>query len=134
MFYYISGGLALLDINTAVVDAGGVGYRLTVSQTTYNALPRPAQPMPQVRLYTYMAVREDAVELFGEGLGDLGFFLIGLGSDLYGDDGHDSFLLTLSAFQLYACADSIARPGSENNPTPGKGAAPAPARKKRNSS
>ena len=65
MFYYISGGLALLDINTAVVDAGGVGYRLTVSQTTYNALPRPAQPMPQVRLYTYMAVREDAVELFG---------------------------------------------------------------------
>ncbi|MBQ2766963.1 MAG: Holliday junction branch migration protein RuvA [Clostridia bacterium] len=65
MFYYISGGLALLDANTAVIDAGGVGYRLTISQTTHDALPRPAQPMPQARLFTHMAVREDAVELFG---------------------------------------------------------------------
>lgn len=65
MFYYISGGLALLDANCAVIDAGGVGYRLTISQTTHDALPRPTQPMPQARLFTYMAVREDAVELFG---------------------------------------------------------------------
>ncbi len=65
MFYYISGGLAHLDAGCAVIDAGGVGYRLTVSQTTHDALPRPAQPMPHVRLFAYMAVREDAVELFG---------------------------------------------------------------------
>lgn len=65
MFYYISGGLAVLEAGFAVIDAGGVGYRLTVSQTTHDALPRPAQPMPHVRLFTYMAVREDAVELFG---------------------------------------------------------------------
>ena len=65
MFYYISGGLALLEPNCAVVDAGGVGYRMTISQTTHAALPHPVQPMPKVRLFTYMAVREDAVDLFG---------------------------------------------------------------------
>ncbi len=65
MFYYISGGLALLEPNCAVIDAGGVGYRMTISQTTHAALPRPAQPMPQAKLYTYLAVREDAVDLFG---------------------------------------------------------------------
>ena len=39
MFYYIKGELALLDRSFAVVDAGGVGYKLTISGTTYSALP-----------------------------------------------------------------------------------------------
>ena len=34
MFYYIKGALAYSDITTAVIDAGGVGYKMTVSQTT----------------------------------------------------------------------------------------------------
>ena len=41
MFDYISGKLALLDPGFAVVDAGGVGYRLTITQTTYDAMPPP---------------------------------------------------------------------------------------------
>lgn len=67
MFYYISGKLAHLEFGTAVVDAGGVGYRLTISGTTYDAMPanRSAQEPPTVRLYSHMAVREDGVELFG---------------------------------------------------------------------
>ena len=67
MFYYISGKLALLDPGFAVVDAGGVGYRLTITQTTYDAMPPrlTVEEAPTVRLYTYMAVREDGVELFG---------------------------------------------------------------------
>ena len=66
MFYYISGRLALLDIGYAVVDAGGVGYKLTISQSTYSALPHTvSDPLPTVKLYTYMAVREDGIELFG---------------------------------------------------------------------
>ena len=64
MFYYISGKLAKLDLTYAVVDAGGVGYRLTITQTTYSALPHTTDA-PNVCLYTYMAVREDGVELFG---------------------------------------------------------------------
>ena len=67
MFYYISGKLAHLEFGTAVIDAGGVGYRLTISGTTYDAMPanRSTQEPPTVRLYSHMAVREDGVELFG---------------------------------------------------------------------
>lgn len=63
MFYYISGKPTLPDMSCAVIDAGGIGYRLTIPHTTYSALSRTSEE--QVRLYTYMAVREDDVELFG---------------------------------------------------------------------
>lgn len=71
MFYYINGKLALLDREAdrgfAVVDVGGVGYKLTVSGTTYDRMPphlSVSEP-PTVKLYTYMSVREDDIELFG---------------------------------------------------------------------
>lgn len=67
MFYYIEGKLAHLDYGFAVVDANGVGYKMTITQTTYEAMPPhlSVSEAPLVRLYTYMAVREDGVELFG---------------------------------------------------------------------
>ena len=71
MFYYISGKLAALerelDRGFAVIDAGGVGYKLTVSGTTIDRLPPflSAPQPPEAKLYTYMSVREDDVELFG---------------------------------------------------------------------
>ena len=66
MFYYISGKLAMANPTTAVIDAGGVGYKLTISENTYNALPpRHTVESPTAKLYTYMAVREDGIELFG---------------------------------------------------------------------
>lgn len=66
MFYYISGKLAYANPNTAVIDAGGVGYKLTISENTYNSLPpRHTVDGPVAKLFTYMAVREDGVELFG---------------------------------------------------------------------
>lgn len=65
MFYYLSGDLALRDINTCVIDCGGVGYKLTVSMITSESL---ASKLGQkVKLFTYLAVREDGVELFGFG-------------------------------------------------------------------
>lgn len=69
MFYYICGDLAVLDPAYAVIDAGGVGYKLTITQTTYSSLPHRAgaETLPPVKLYTYLAVREDDVELFGFG-------------------------------------------------------------------
>ena len=51
-----------------MVDVGGVGYKLTISENTYAALPRRGltdAAAPGVKLYTYMAVREDDIELFG---------------------------------------------------------------------
>ena len=65
MFYYVSGMLAHREPGFAVIDCGGVGYRLTVSQNTLAALDRAAARESKVKLYTYMAVREDDVELFG---------------------------------------------------------------------
>ena len=66
MFYYISGKLALATPSFAVIDAGGVGYKLTISENTYNSLPpRHTVDSPVAKLYTYMAVREDGIELFG---------------------------------------------------------------------
>ena len=67
MFYYIEGKLAHLDYGFAVVDANGVGYKLTITQTTYESMPAhlSVAEAPTVRLYTYMAVREDGIELFG---------------------------------------------------------------------
>ena len=67
MFYYISGTLATAEPSYAVIDAGGVGYKLTISQTTYDSLPPhlSVSVPPTVKLYTYMSVREDGVELFG---------------------------------------------------------------------
>ena len=64
MFYYISGRLAYSNPSTAVIDAGGVGYKMTISENTFNALPR-LNSDGFAKLYTYMAVREDDVELFG---------------------------------------------------------------------
>lgn len=63
MFYYIQGTIALLEPTFAVIDVGGVGYKLTVSGTTHERLSAAATD--KARLYTYMAVREDDVELFG---------------------------------------------------------------------
>lgn len=67
MFYYISGKLAHLDPTFAVVDAGGVGYKLTISGSTHAAMSHrlTVSEPPEVKLYSYMAVREDGVELFG---------------------------------------------------------------------
>ena len=65
MYYYIKGELVASTLNMAVVDAGGVGYKMTVSENTYRALPRRTDKNPVVTLYTYLSVREDGIELFG---------------------------------------------------------------------
>ncbi len=65
MFYYVNGMLAHKEPGFAVIDCGGVGYRLTVSKNTLAALDRAAVRESKVKLFTYMAVREDDVELFG---------------------------------------------------------------------
>lgn len=67
MFYYINGRLAHLEPTFAVVDVGGVGYKLTISGSTHASLSPQlnASAAPIAKLYTYLAVREDDIELFG---------------------------------------------------------------------
>lgn len=63
MFYYLEGKLFLPELSTAVIDCGGVGYKLTISATTRSAVSLKIGQT--VKLYTYLSVREDAMELFG---------------------------------------------------------------------
>lgn len=62
MYAYIEGKLADKTLNTLVVDAGGVGYEITCTQS---ALTNAPQLNEAVRVYTYLSVREDAMELLG---------------------------------------------------------------------
>lgn len=63
MFYYVNGELALREAQAAVIDCGGVGYRLTVSLNTSESLS--GLENKRVKLFTYLQVREDGVELYG---------------------------------------------------------------------
>lgn len=62
MIYSLNGTLTYTDPNTAVVECAGVGYGCRVTYNTLRKLPETGNP---VFLYTYMNVREDAVDLFG---------------------------------------------------------------------
>ena len=63
MFHYFRGILALCTPSVAVIDCGGVGYKLTVSATTHASIG--GKVGSEVKLYAYLAVREDAMELYG---------------------------------------------------------------------
>lgn len=63
MYYYLNGILSFVTGNMAVIDCGGVGYKLTVSGNTAGRIG--AHVGETVKLYTYLSVREDAMELFG---------------------------------------------------------------------
>lgn len=61
MFYYVEGPVTILQQGLAVVDCGGVGYACRASQNTIGKL----QTGKSARLYTYLNVREDVMELYG---------------------------------------------------------------------
>lgn len=71
MIYCLTGELIYASplAGSVVIDCCGVGYALTVTANTMAVLPAPkpdgSYSGDQVRVFTYMAVREDAVELFG---------------------------------------------------------------------
>ncbi|MBE6620742.1 MAG: Holliday junction branch migration protein RuvA [Ruminococcaceae bacterium] len=109
MFYYIAGKLAHLTPTTAVVDAGGVGYKMTISQNTFETLPRATGDLLSVtKLYTYMSVREDGVELYGfASEAELSSFKMLLGVSGVGPKAAISILslLTPEKFALAVCTD-----------------------------
>ena len=61
MFYYVNGTVAHTAPFLAVIDCGGVGY---ACRTTNNTLAR-LRKGESATLYTYLNVREDAMELYG---------------------------------------------------------------------
>lgn len=62
MFSFLYGILEEKGNNIAVINCNGVGFEVNVSETTIFELPEVGQP---AKIFTYMAVREDAITLFG---------------------------------------------------------------------
>ena len=62
MYAFIEGQVCEKAGGQLVLLAGGVGYQLNCSMTTLQAAPVTGETM---RCYTYLAVREDAMELYG---------------------------------------------------------------------
>lgn len=61
MFYYVSGIVAEIEANLAVIDCGGVGYACATTNFTLSQLKKGEK----AKLYTYLNVKEDGVDLFG---------------------------------------------------------------------
>lgn len=61
MYYYLNGKLAFIDTNLAVIDCGGVGYKCAITRTTYLSVCKEQE----VKLFTYLNVKEDALDLYG---------------------------------------------------------------------
>lgn len=62
MFAFLTGILEEKENNIAVINCNGVGFEVNVSDTTIYELPNIGE---MATIYTYMAVREDAITLFG---------------------------------------------------------------------
>ena len=121
MFYYLKGALTHLETGIAVIDVGGVGYKLTISQTTYDSMPsnRSVSTPPTVLLYTYMAVREDGIELFGfASETELSSFKLLISVSGVGPKAAMSILSLLSPekFALAVCTEDKKTIAKANNP------------------
>lgn len=62
MIAYVQGILENLEIDKAVIDVGGIGYEVNISASTCDRMPGIGN---NVKLYTYMNVKEDEMSLFG---------------------------------------------------------------------
>ena len=62
MISYIRGELAAVETEKVIVDVGGVGYGIYMPGQAMGLLPQPGN---EVKIHTYLNVREDAMQLFG---------------------------------------------------------------------
>ena len=62
MIASLRGNLILSDENSVVIECAGVGYKCFVTKSTLYNLPKIGSEM---FLYTHLAVREDAMDLYG---------------------------------------------------------------------
>lgn len=62
MIYSVTGNVVYFDANSVAVDVNGVAFRCMTTLTTSQ---KCASMGAKVMLYTYLNVREDAMELFG---------------------------------------------------------------------
>lgn len=62
MISYIKGSLENKNVDSVVIEVGGIGYKIFMSANSMNQL---GEVGTAVKVYTYMRVREDDVSLYG---------------------------------------------------------------------
>lgn len=62
MISYVRGELVSLETDKIIVDVGGVGYGIFMSGHAMSLLPPTGS---EVRIHTYLNVKEDALQLYG---------------------------------------------------------------------
>ncbi len=62
MFAYIKGNLEVKTSGYVVIDVGGVGYKIYMSETAIDKLGATGEV---VKIHTYVRVREDDISIFG---------------------------------------------------------------------
>ena len=98
MISYIRGELAAVEEQKAVVDVGGVGYGVYMSQQTLSMLPPVGN---EVKIHTYLNVKEDAMQLYGFlTRDDLEIFRLLIGVSGIGPKGGLNILARLSPDEL----------------------------------
>ena len=98
MIQYIRGELAALEEDRIIVDVGGVGYGIFMSVQSMSALPPVGS---EVRIHTYLNVKEDAMQLFGFlTRDDLAVFKLLIGVNGIGPKGGQAVLSVLSPDDL----------------------------------
>lgn len=98
MISYIRGELVAIEEEKAIVDVNGVGFGIYMPAQAMNQLPGIGE---EVRLHTYMNVREDAIQLFGFlTRDDLNVFKLVIGVSGIGPKGGLSILSQLTPDDL----------------------------------
>ena len=98
MISYIRGELVSIEEEKAIVDVNGVGFGIYMPAQSMNMLPTIGE---EVKLHTYMNVREDAIQLFGFlTRDDLKVFKLLIGVSGIGPKGGLSILSHLSTDDL----------------------------------
>lgn len=62
MISYIKGNLEAKNLDNVIIDVGGIGYKIFMSIKSMNTLGDIGK---EVKIYTYMRVREDDISLYG---------------------------------------------------------------------
>lgn len=98
MISYVRGVLIAIEEDKVIIDISGVGFGIYMPAQSMNMLPPVGE---EVRLHTYMNVREDAIQLFGFlTREDLKVFKLVIGVSGIGPKGGLSILSQLSPDDL----------------------------------
>lgn len=62
MYYYIKGKYITKSDSFAVIEAGGIGYKIYTSALNLEKMPSPGS---ELTMYTHLYVREDVMDLYG---------------------------------------------------------------------